>query len=317
MPRPYRSGFAALIGRPNVGKSTLLNRLTGEKLAIVSPKPQTTRNRILGVVTRSDGQVALLDTPGVHDAKGRLNRYMVDIALRALQEVDLVLMLVEPTDAKVDSPEIGPANELVLERLRQAKKPTILVINKVDQIAKPLILPLIARYQSEYPFLEVVPISAMKGDGVGQLFDLVLANLPEAPAMFDEGMLTDQAERTLVAEYVREQLLRHTKQEVPYSAAVVIDDFDESERDVVRNGPIKKPGGRTGLVHIDATIYVERDSQKAIVIGKKGQMLKTIGTDARKSIERLLGTNVYLALRVQVEPRWSERPDALKKMGYE
>ena len=317
MASPHRSGFAALIGRPNVGKSTLLNRLTGEKLAIVSPKPQTTRNRILGVVTQAGGQVAFLDTPGIHQAKGRLNRYMVDIALHALQEVDLVLLLVEPTDARVATPEIGPAIQLVLERLRQAKKPTILVINKVDQIAKPLILPLIARYQGEYPFIEVVPISAMTGDGVGRLLELTLAHLPEAPPMFDADMLTDQAERTLVAEYVREQLLRHTKQEVPYSAAVVIDDFDETERDVVRKGPIKKPGGRTGLVHIDATIYVERDSQKAIVIGKKGQMLKTIGTDARRSIERLLGTNVYLALRVQVEPRWSERADAMRKMGYE
>ncbi|MHB8872300.1 MAG: GTPase Era [Myxococcaceae bacterium] len=317
MPFPYRSGFAALIGRPNVGKSTLLNRLAGEKLAIVSPKPQTTRNRILGVVTRPDAQVAFLDTPGVHQARGHLNRYMVDIALRALQEVDLVLLLVEPSDAKPMEPEVGPVNQLILEKLKAANKPTLLVINKTDAVPKPLILPLIERYRHELPFAEVVPISALTGDGVDRLLELVISHLPEAEAMFDADMLTDQAERTLVAEYVREQLLRHTKQEVPYAAAVIIDEFDESERDEVREGAVRRPGGLQGLVRIQASIYVERDSQKAIVIGKKGQMLKTIGTDARKSIERLLGAHVYLGLRVAVEPHWTERADGLRKLGYE
>ena len=314
MSRPYRSGFAALIGRPNVGKSTLLNRLAGEKLAIVSPKPQTTRNRILGVVTLPEGQVAFVDTPGVHQARGRLNRTMVGVALHALSEVDLVLFLVEPSQAKAAQPEIGPGDQLILDKLRSTGKPAVLVINKIDSIAKPLLLPLIERYRHEAPFAEVVPVSALTGDGVDRLLEAVLALLPEAPAMFDADMLTDQAEKTLVAEYVREQLLRHTQKEVPYSAAVVVDAFDETER-VPRGGPAGK-GGLAGLVHIDATIYVERESQKAIVIGKRGQMLKAIGTDARKAVERLLGTHVYLALRVQVEPDWTQRADGLRKLGY-
>jgi GTP-binding protein Era len=311
-PQPRRSGFVALIGRPNVGKSTLLNRLTGEKLAIVSSKPQTTRNRILGVVTRPEGQVAFLDTPGIHEAKGQLNRYMVDVALQALEEVEVVLFLVEP--ANDEKPEIGPGNRFILEKLQKAKKPTFLVINKVDEIKKELLLPLIERYRTEFPFAEVIPISAKTGNGVDVLFSQVLKHLPEGEPMFDEDMLTDQQERAIVAEYIREQLLRHCRQEIPYSTAVVVEYFDESEREP-REG--SKRGGLAGLVRIDASIFVERDSQKAIVIGKQGQMLKTIGTDARKSIERLLGTHVYLSLRVRVEPRWSERPEALKKLGYE
>ncbi len=294
-----------------MGKSTLLNRLTGEKLAIVSPKPQTTRNRILGVVTRPEGQVAFLDTPGIHQAKGELNRYMVEAALGALEEVDLVLFVVELGEE--EKPEIGPGNRFILERLQRAKKPAFLVINKIDAARKELVLPMIARYQTEFPFLQVLPISARTGDGVELLFSQVLEQLPEGPPLFDEEMLTDQAERVLVAEYVREQLLRHCRQEIPYSSAVVVDYFDESEREP--NGESKT--ALAGLVRIEASIFVERDSQKAIVIGKKGQMLKTIGTDARKSIERLLGTHVYLSLRVRVEPRWSERADALKKLGYE
>src|SRR6218665_3516362 len=306
----HRSGFAALIGRPNVGKSTLLNQLTGEKLAIVSPKPQTTRNRILGVVTRPEGQVAFLDTPGIHQAKGQLNRYMVDVALQAADEVDLVLFVIEASD-KV---EVGPGNRVILEQLQKLGKPTFLVINKIDTVPKMVLLPLIDLYRREFPFAEVIPISAREDDGVEELFRTVLSHLPEGEPLFPEDVLTDQAERTLVAEYVREQVLRHCHQEIPYSTAVVVDFFAESEREPLPGTP---PGKLAGLIRISGSIYVERDSQKAIIIGKQGQMLKTIGTDARKAIQRLLGAHVYLSLRVRVEPRWSERPEGLKKLGYE
>ncbi|HZH79348.1 MAG TPA: GTPase Era [Archangium sp.] len=311
-PQTHRSGFAALIGRPNVGKSTLLNQLTGEKLAIVSGKPQTTRNRILGVVTRPEGQVAFVDTPGIHQAKGELNRYMVDVALQAVDDVDLVLFVIEPTPAEV--PSVGPGNRFILERLQKSKKPTFLVINKIDTVPKAVLLPLIDLYRREFPFAEVVPISAREEDGVEHLFQVVLQHLPEGEPVFPEDMLTDQAEKVLVAEYIREQVLRHCRQEIPYSTAVLVDFFDESEREPPPGTP---PGKLAGLIRIAASIYVERDSQKAIIIGKQGQMLKTIGTDARKSIQRLLGAHVYLSLRVRVEPRWSERPEGLKKLGYE
>jgi len=306
------SGFAALIGRPNVGKSTLLNRLVGEKLAIVSAKPQTTRNRILGVITTPAGQLALLDTPGIHQAKGELNRYMVEVALNAAHEVELVLFLIETPEG---APEVSPGNRFVLEKLQEIKKPTFLVINKVDAVEKPKLLPLIDCYRQEFPFAQILPISARKGDGVEVLLEQVFAALPEGPPMFDPQMLTDQAERQLVAEYIREQVMHHCRQEVPYSTAVQVEVFDESDREPLE-GMVSK-NGLAGLVRIHARVFVERDSQKAIVIGKRGQMLKTIGTDARKSIERLLGTHVYLSLQVKVEPRWSERPDALRKLGYE
>jgi GTP-binding protein Era len=310
-----RSGFAVLIGRPNVGKSTLLNALAGERLAITSPKPQTTRNRILGVVTRPGGQVAFIDTPGVHQARGQLNRYMVDVALQALADVDLAIFVVEATEGQGLTPEVGEGNRFILERLKAAGKPTVLAINKVDEVKKAQLLPLMQLYAQQFPFAEVLPISALKKDGVDLLFERVLAHCPEGELLFPEDMLTDQAERALVAEYVREQVLRHCRQEIPYSTAVLVDVFDESER---APRPGTKPSrGLSGLVRIAASIFVERDSQKAILIGKGGQMLKRIGTESRKRIERLLGTHVFLDLRVRVEERWSERPEALRKMGYE
>ncbi len=329
----YRSGFVALIGRPNVGKSTLLNRLTGEKVAIVSPKPQTTRTRILGVVSKPEGQVAFFDTPGVHEAKGALHKYMVDAALNAVDECDVVLFLVEAEGLKEGRvPEIGPGNQLVLDRLKAVKKPVILVINKIDEVKKSLLLPLIDVWRKAFAFVAVLPIAAKTGEGVDHLFDVVLGQLEEGEPLFPLDMFTDQAERVLVGEYVREQVLRHCRQEVPYSTAVVVEVFDESERFAPppqrptakkkkggKPGPapaVKAPPKLTGLVRIHASVFVERDSQKAIVIGKRGQMLKTIGTDARKGVERLLGTNVFLSLQVKVEPRWSERIDALRKMGY-
>jgi GTPase len=310
-----RSGFAALIGRPNVGKSTLLNRLTGEKLAIVSPRPQTTRTRILGVVTRPEGQIAFLDTPGVHKATGTLNKVMVQTAMHAASECDVVVFLIEAEGMKEGkAPEVGPGNKFVLDELQRLKKPTVLVINKIDAVKRVLLLPLIDLYRKQFGFAEVVPVSARNGDGVDGLFNILLKHMPEAPPMFDAEVFTDQAERTLVAEYVREQVLKHCRQEVPYSTAIVIDDFDESER--APDGRKQKNPGLAGLVRIFATVLVERESQKAIVIGKKGQMLKEIGSSARKSIERLLGAHVYLSLKVAVDEKWSERPDALRRLGY-
>ncbi len=325
-----RSGYAALIGRPNAGKSTLLNRLVGEKVAIISPKPQTTRTRILGVVTREAGQIALFDTPGIHQAKGALNKFMVDSALAAADDADVVLFLVDSEGLTEErAPTISPGNRTVLERLKQMGKPIILVLTKIDTIKKVLLLPLIDLYRKEFPFVEVLPVSARHSEGLETLFEQVLKHLPEGEPIFPADTLTDQAERVLVGELVREQVLRHCHQEVPYSVAVLVEEFDESERDkppprAKKNkkkeappAPGDKPRQKLeGLVRILANIYVERDSQKAIVIGKRGEMLKTIGTDARMSIQRLLGNHVYLSLQVRVEPRWTERPDGLRKLGY-
>ena len=309
---PHRAGFCAIVGRPNVGKSTLLNRLLGEKLSIVSPKPQTTRNRVLGILTRPDLQVAFLDTPGIHRARGGLNRFMVDQALGALPEVDCVLYLIEPgiiRDANAPAGirvEIGEVNQFIVEKLREAGKPVVLGINKADTLPKHELLPVIAAWKDALPFAAIYPLSALKGEGVDQLVDVIAQQLPEGPALFPEDVYTDVAERFLVSEYVREQILRTTRQEVPYSTAVAVESFDESERE--REG--------RGLVRIFARIYVERDSQKAILIGRRGEMLKKIGTASRLEIERLLGCKVFLSLEVTVEPRWSEREDALRRLGY-
>ena len=317
-------GFAALIGRPNVGKSTLLNKLLGEKVAIVSPKPQTTRTRILGVLNTPEGQVALFDTPGLHEAQGALNRFMVSVAMGAAQECDVVLFLAEAEGQVEDRPpRLGPGTKSVLDRLQKLGKPVICVLTKIDAVKKPLLLPLIDLYRTQFPFVEVVPVSARQGDGLELLVKVLLERLPEQEPIFPADMLTDQAERVLVAEYVREQILRHCREEIPYSTAVVVEVFDEAERDAPPPPP--RPGkkarkapvtGKTGLVKIHANIFVERDSQKAILIGKRGEMLKTIGTDARANIERLLQTHVFLSLQVKVEPRWSERPEGLRKLGY-
>lgn len=314
-----RSGFAALIGRPNVGKSTLLNKLVGEKLAIVSPKPQTTRSRILGVVTKPEGQVAFLDTPGIHAAKGPLNKLMVELALQAARDADVVVFLIEAEGrGEEHAVSVGEGNRQVLGELKKLGKPTVLVVNKIDQVLKPLLLPLIDAYRQEFPFAEVIPVSALKAENLDVLFERLLAMMPEGEPMYAPDVLTDQNERTLVSEYIREQVLRHCRQEVPYAAAIVINDFDESERDSKR-APKKGKATRvgvTGLVRIDASIFVERDSQKAIVIGKGGAMLKQIGVDARKSIERLLGAQVFLQLQVKVADGWSESSKGLAQMGY-
>jgi GTP-binding protein Era len=297
-----RAGFAALVGRPNVGKSTLLNRLLGQKLAIVSPKPQTTRGRILGVVTRPEVQVALLDTPGLHTAKGGLNARMVQSALQTLADADVALFLIEAAGPAIDS-----ATRKALDQVKAAKKPTLLVVNKIDQVRRPMLLPLIDRWKDQHDWSEIYPLSALKGDNVDGLIDAIARHLPAGEPMFPADQWTDASERELCSELIREQLLKQLEKEVPYSAAVLIERFDESERTV----------GPRGLVRVQATIVLERDSQKAIVIGKRGTRLKEIGTRARGEMEKLLGAKVFLELHVRVEPRWTETAKGLRRAGFE
>jgi len=300
-PGPHRAGFAAIVGRPNVGKSTLLNRLLGQKLAIVSPKPQTTRSRILGVVTLPGAQVALLDTPGLHAARGGLNARMVQQALQTLDGADAALFLIE-----AGSPGIDAAMRKALEQVKAARKPTLLVINKIDALPRAQLLPLIDRWRREHDWTEVYPLSALTGENVEGLLDAVARHLPEGPPLFPEDKWTDVPERDLSAELVREQILHQTEQEVPYSAAVVVEEFDESERAV----------GPRGLTRISATVLVERDSQKAILIGRGGARLKEIGTKARQQIEKLLGCKVFLQLHVKVEKDWTQTSRGLRRAGY-
>jgi GTPase len=306
------AGIAALVGRPNVGKSTLLNRLVGEKVAIVSPKPQTTRTRILGVVNRPEGQVALVDTPGLHEPKGSLGQAMVALAVGALSDVDLVVFVVEPSVGRDgETPELTAENRRILERLSEVRKPRFLVVNKVDTAAKAPLLPLAELYRQALPFDETFFISARTGDGVEEFLRALIERLPPGPPLFPAEQFTDQSERVLAEELIREQVLHHCREEVPHASAVSIEVFDESDR-------APRPGTKgplQGLVRIAATIFVERESQKAIVIGKRGAMLKAIGTDARAALERMLGTHIYLSLRVKVELRWRDTERGLRRVG--
>ena len=288
-----KAGFVSLVGRPNVGKSTLVNRIVGQKVAIVSDKPQTTRNRILAVVNRPGGQLVLFDTPGIHKPMHRMNERMVDSAVRSIGQVDVVLWVVDVTES------YGPGDRHVRDLLKQSGKKIILALNKIDAVAKPKLLPLIDQYRHMLDFAEVVPVSALTGENVDVLTDQLLAHLPESAPLYPEDFLTDLPERFFVAEMVREKILRMTRDELPYSTGVVIDSFDE--------GP--------ELVRIEASIFVERDTQKAIVIGKGGQMLKAIGTAARQDIEAFLGAKVFLGLFVKVRDRWREDPSTLEQMG--
>ena len=301
----HRAGFVAIVGRPNVGKSTLLNRVLGQKIAIVSPKPQTTRGRILGIVTRPDAQLCFLDTPGLHEAKGGLNARMVQSALQTLNDADAALFLIE-----AGSPAIDPSTRKALDQVKASRKPLLLVINKIDTVQKQDLLPLIERWRHEHEWTEIYPLSALTGDNLGDgtgFLDAIAKYLPEGPSLFGEDVWTDVPERTLCAELVREQILRQLSQEVPYSSAVVIEEFDEAERET----------GKRGLVRIHATVVVERDSQKAIVIGKAGARLKEIGTLSRKEMERLLGCKVFLQLHVTVEPEWTRSEKGMRRAGYE
>jgi GTP-binding protein Era len=297
----HRAGFAAIVGRPNVGKSTLLNKLVQQKLAIVSPKPQTTRSRILGIVTRPGSQIAFVDTPGLHEARGGLNARMVDRALRTVADADVVLFLVE-----AGAHRIHPKVKDALDRVKQAKKPTVLVINKIDLVSRDELLPLIDRFSKEHEFADIYPLSALTGENFDGLLDVLVPHLPESDPLFPPDVWTDVAERELCAELVREQILRQTEQEVPYSAAVVVEEFDESERQV----------GPRGLVRLLATVLVERDSQKGILIGKGGAKLKEIGSRARAQMEKLLGCKVFLQLHVRVEKDWTQTEKGLRRAGY-
>ena len=314
---PFRAGFVAIVGRPNVGKSTLLNRILGEHLAIVSPRPQTTRTRILGIWSGPGAQLALFDTPGLHRAKGALNRHMVEVALQTLSEVDAVLFLVEAGTGPDGRVEVGEATRWAIEEVARSGKPAVLGVSKMDRAPRPSLLPVIEAYRALHAWSEVVPFSGLTGENVDVLLEVLSRQVDEAEApLFPPDVLTDQAERQLAAEYVREQVMLQTRQEIPYSAAVEVTEFDESDRREPRSAGQRKSGGKLGgLVRISATLWLERESQKAIVIGKRGAMLKKIGTRARENLERLLGCKVFLELRVAVEERWSERVAALKRLG--
>lgn len=292
----FRSGFVAIVGRPNVGKSTLLNRILGQKIAITSDKPQTTRNRILGILHHARGQVLFLDTPGVHRARGKLNRYMVDQAFSACREVDLVLLLAEATTAP------GPVEEDLLRHLKGGGAPVMLLLNKIDKISPPKLLPLIEQYRSLYSFAEIVPISGLTGAGVERLLPLIFERLPVGPAYYPEDMVTDLPERFIVGEMIREQLLRLTRDEIPYGVAVVVETFEEK--------PEKQ------LVVIQATINVDREQHKRIVVGKGGAMVRNVGRAARIEIERFLGCRVFLELFVRVQGGWTESDRMLQEFGY-
>ncbi|NLK76860.1 MAG: GTPase Era [Clostridiales bacterium] len=297
MNQSFKSGFVTLIGRPNVGKSTLMNRLIGQKIAITSKKPQTTRNRIQTVYTDEEkGQIVFLDTPGIHKAKNKLGEYMVNVAERTLNEVDVVLWLVEPTNY------IGAGEQHILEKLRRVKTPVILVINKTDMVKKEEILSYIDTYRKEYDFAEIVPLSALRGQNTEILVDLIFKYLPYGPMFYDEDTITDQPERQIVAELIREKALHALSEEIPHGIAVTIERMKERE-----NGK---------LIDIDATIICERDSHKGIIIGKGGNMLKKIGTNARYEIERLLDSKVNLKLWVKVKKDWRDSDFLIKNFGY-
>jgi len=287
---PFRSGFVSIIGRPNAGKSTLLNALVGEKLAIVTRKPQTTRNRIQGIINVDrkskgpSGQIVLIDTPGVHKPMNSLNRRMMKEVYDALEGCDLLLLIVDATA------KFGTGDQFVLDIVKKSGHPCFLLLNKIDALDKQKLLPLIAEYRSHHDFAEVIPISALKRDGLDMLLDTVVRSLPEGPRYFPKDQITDQPERFLVTELIREQVLLAAEQEVPYATTVMIEQYEEGER----------------LTRIAAAIYCERDGQKAILIGKGGATLKRIGSAARFQIERLLGTRVFLELFVKVQPGWRD-----------
>jgi GTPase len=288
-----RAGTVSLIGRPNAGKSTLLNRMVGQKVAIVSDKPQTTRTRIVGVQNYPDGQIVFVDTPGIHRPLHRLNVRMVDAAVETLREVDVVVLVFDA------STRPGSGDAFVSRLLEGVTRPVVLVLNKVDLVSKPRLLPLIEQVQGWHDFAAIVPVSAETGEGVDRLEKVLLDLLPEGDPIHDEDYLTDQPERAIVAETVREKVLAHTRAELPFSTAVLVDQFAEEGR----------------LLRLYCTILVEQDSQKPIVIGRRGDMIKRIGTEARQDLERFFGTKVFLDLRVKVNPDWRNDDRALDALG--
>ena len=295
MNKAYKSGFAALIGRPNVGKSTLMNCIIGQKIAITSKKPQTTRNRIQTVYTCEEGQIVFVDTPGIHKAKNKLGNYMVNVAQHSLREVDVVLWIVEPTDY------IGAGEQHIIEQLKKVKAPVILVVNKIDTVKKEQRLGYIDTYRKQLDFAEVVPVSALKNDNTQVLIAQIMKYLPCGPAFYDEDTVTDQPVRQIVAELVREKVLSNIDEEIPHGVAVMIEGMKYGRK----------------FVDIDATIVCERDSHKGIIIGKGGQMLKKIGSLARAEIEDLLEQHVNLRLWVKVKKDWRDSDFLIKNFGYD
>lgn len=292
--KDFKSGFVALIGRPNVGKSTLLNYLVGQKVAIMSPQPQTTRNKISGIYTDDQEQIVFIDTPGIHKPKNTLDDFMDKSSYSALDEVDVVLFMVEPEPA-------GKGDQYIAELLKKIKKPVFLVINKIDKVHPDELLSIIDSYKNLGDFAEIVPISASQGNNVSELIKTIAKYLPEGPQFYDADQLTDRPEYFIVAELIREQVLKLTHEEVPHATAVVVDRMRDHEGDKLQ---------------VEATIYVERPGQKGIIIGKKGQMLKQIGIAARQEIEALLGEKVNLRLWVKVQKNWRSDPAFLKSIGY-
>lgn len=290
----YKSGFVALIGRPNVGKSTLMNRLVGQKIAITSNKPQTTRNRIQTVLTLEEGQIVFLDTPGIHKAKNKLGDYMVNVAERTIGEADVALWLVEPTTF------IGAGERHIIEQLKKVKTPVILVINKTDTVKRDEVFAFIDAYRGEFDFQEIVPVSALKGDNTDELVKCIMKYLPYGPAFYDEDTVTDQPLRQIAAELIREKALRLLEDEIPHGIAVTIESMKEKGK----------------ICHIEATIICEKESHKGIVIGKGGAMLKRIGQAARREIENVLEMQVNLQLWVKVKKDWRDSDTLIKNFGY-
>lgn len=299
----FKSGFVTLIGRPNVGKSTLMNNLIGQKIAITSSKPQTTRNRIQTVYTDERGQIIFLDTPGIHKADNKLGEFMTGIAERTLSEVDVVLWLVEPTTYS------GKGEQHIAELLAKIKTPVILVVNKMDTVKKEELLPVIDKYKDIVDFKSCIPVSALTGENKEELMKSILSLLPEGPMYYDENVVTDQPERQITAELIREQALRLLKEEVPHGVAVVIERMKEEKDTSVRHS-------HKNIMSIEATVYCERDSHKGIIIGKNGQMLKEIGSRARAQIADLLGMKTNLNLWVKVKKDWRNSDSLMKNFGY-
>jgi GTP-binding protein Era len=291
----YKSGFVSIIGRPNVGKSTLLNRIIGQKITIMSDKAQTTRNKIQGIHTTDSEQIVFIDTPGIHKPKHRLGDFMVDSALSTLGEVDAVLFLVNVNEKR------GPGDNFILEKLKQVSSPVFLVLNKIDLVHPDELLPIIEDYQSEADFAEIIPISASEGNNVERLLEVLNGYLPEGPPFYPEDQVSDHPEYFIVSELIREKVLELTREEVPHSVAVIVERMTRNEDDKVQ---------------VDATIVVERKSQKGIIIGKGGKMLKQIGTRARRDIEVLLGDKIYLELWVKVQKDWRDKQFYLQDFGY-
>ncbi len=291
---PFKAGFVAVLGRPNAGKSTLVNRVVGRKVAIVSPRPQTTRNRIQGIVNRPDAQLVLVDTPGIHRPDSALNRQMMDEVSQALEGIDALVLLVDAAE------RFGPGDRYAIELAKRFHGPALLLLNKIDRIEKPRLLPLIDHYRKEHEFADIFPVSVLTGDGVEDVMGRLVELLPEGEPFFPADQFTDQPERFLAAEIVREKAITHTHEEVPHGIAVLVDSFEESEK----------------LVRIRATIYVDREGHKGIVIGKGGEVLKRIGTEARQELEELLGVKIFLELFVKVQKDWRNRPELVRQLDW-